>query len=205
MWKPPKDSVQITADGGNNEKMAEESGVTVYVTGAVKHPGVYDLMPGARVSDALKAAGDVLPYADLEEMNLAAPAADGIRIMVPICPETGQYSSGNSGKIPINTATESELNSVPGVGISTAKKIIEYREAHGFFHAKEDLMNIPGIGEGEIPKKWKTGSHYEGSPLLAVYCAGICGRYRIRVFVCRAVQSIGRHRPLPLPQLFCVI
>ena len=152
MWKPPKDSVQITADGGNNEKMAEEGGVTVYVTGAVKHPGVYDLMPGARVSDALKAAGDVLPYADLEEMNLAAPAADGIRIMVPICPETGQYSSVNSGKIPINTATESELNSVPGVGISTAKKIIEYREAHGFFHAKEDLMNIPGIGEGKFRK-----------------------------------------------------
>lgn len=148
---PPE---QTGMPAGEDTEAAEQKGVTVYVTGAVRHPGVYDLAPGARVADALKAAGDVIPYASLEKINLALPAEDGLQIAVPLHPEGEALPAGTAGSslIRINTATEAELDTIPGVGASTAKKIIEYRDTHGFFQTKEELMKIPGIGEGKFRK-----------------------------------------------------
>lgn len=128
----------------------------VYVTGAVRHPGVVQLDANARVEDALRAAGGCLSDADLERINMAAPLFDGQHLRVPAVgeelPATADdgMPSGPSPKININTAMTQELESLPGVGEATAANIIEYRRQNGFFAAIEDIMNVPGIGEAKF-------------------------------------------------------
>jgi len=130
--------------------------VVVYVTGAVRKPGVYEFGPGSRVIDALKIAGGPTPLADISVLNLAQPLADGERLYIPRRGETpppelgGSGGSGTSpsGKINLNTATVAEMDAgIPGVGPVLAQRIVDYRKQHGPFHAIDDLRNVQGIGE----------------------------------------------------------
>lgn len=139
--------------------------VFVHIDGAVVAPGVY-VMTGSlpRVNDAVMAAGGLAGDADTSALNLAAVLSDGEKIYVPRQGEVvaGQASSGaasgsdvgasSSGVININTATAEELDSLPGIGPSTAAAIVEDRERNGPFASPEDLMRVSGIGEGKFSK-----------------------------------------------------
>jgi len=151
------------------------SQVKVHVAGAVATPGVYQLSSSARVVDAITAAGGALKSADLESINLAQTVVDTEQVFVPVkrvsrprvtvaprlrpnrnsATTIPQAGAGNgtaptSQLINLNTATASELDSLTGVGPSTAKAIIAYRTKKGSFSKVEDLLNVPGIGPAKL-------------------------------------------------------
>lgn len=135
----------------------DESGgqVTVHAAGAVVTPGVYRLATGSRVSDLLTAAGGATADADLDQLNLAAPLADGERILVPRRGETVSTAGpggaeGSSTKVNLNTATAEELDKLPGIGPATAEAIIRYRETRGRFRSVTELLEVRGIGEAKL-------------------------------------------------------
>ena len=128
----------------------------VHVVGAVVAPGVVELDAGARVLDALTAAGGATPDADLQRLNLAAPVADGQRVAVPRIGEAlpppvegsaDPGSGGPSGPVNLNTATAAELEVLPGIGPTLAGAIVAEREKRGRFESVEDLKQVRGIGE----------------------------------------------------------
>lgn len=128
--------------------------LVVHVVGAVRRPGLYRLADGSRVADAVARAGGATPKADLALINLAAPAADGLQIVVPRrAPPAAPSSAGPSataGPVHLNTATVEQLDALPGVGPVTAEKIVEYREKNGAFTTVDDLDAIPGIGPARL-------------------------------------------------------
>jgi competence protein ComEA len=131
---------------------------TVHVVGAVHDPGVYRLADGARVQDAIARAGGATARADLQAINLAAKVADGQQVVVPrrgtapaaASPGAPAAAAGAaSAPVNLNSATAEQLDTLDGVGPSTAQKILDFRTAHGGFSSVDDLAQIPGIG----PKK----------------------------------------------------
>jgi competence protein ComEA len=123
--------------------------IAVYVGGEVTTPGVVYLAPGSRVQDALTAAGGTLEDADMASINPAQVVEDGERIDVPkLRPELtiGGNAEPTGGVININTATQAELESLPGVGPTTAQNIISYRSENGRFSRVDDLLKVSGIG-----------------------------------------------------------
>ncbi len=135
-----------------------EKPIIVQISGAVPRPGVYALAQGSRVQDAISAAGGFLADADKTTINLARALEDGEQLDIP-------YTAGSSPVIAteapiatedlssaelinINTASQSELESLPGIGPTTARKIIEYRDQNGPFINAEDIINVSGIGPG---------------------------------------------------------
>ncbi len=139
------------------ESVAEARLMGVHVTGAVAAPDqVYWLSEGARVADAIKAAGGALQQADLSQLNLAAYVSDGQQIYVPEQGEEvakAQNSLSENTQTPltnINLATKIELMELPGIGEVYAQRIIDYREEHGPFTSIEDLMQVKGIGENKF-------------------------------------------------------
>jgi competence protein ComEA len=142
----------ITPTGGATVSLAP---LTVYVTGAVKAPGVVRVDAGARVEDAVAAAGGTNVEADLLRCNMAALLRDGQHIHVPAVGEAvpGSIFEGESEEeqiININSATADELTALPGVGEATAAKIVAYRSEHGPFTSIEEIMEVPGIGKGKF-------------------------------------------------------
>ena len=135
-----------------------EQPIIVQITGAVPRPGVYALAKGSRVQDAISAAGGFLAEADKTGINLARALDDGEQLEVPYAeggsPVLGTplpsstESSSSAELIDINTASLAELDSLPGIGPTTAQKIIDYREQNGPFLSKEDIINVSGIGPG---------------------------------------------------------
>ena len=117
--------------------------VTVYVSGAVATPGVYTLPEGSRVEAAVQAAGGLLPGAEANNINLALPIADGQQINIPGIVDT---SHANAGRVNINTATLEELETLPGIGPTTAENILNYRLQQGPFQVIQEIQNVPGIG-----------------------------------------------------------
>jgi len=116
--------------------------LVVDVTGAVAHPGVYRLAAGSRTVDALLAAGGMTGEADLDALNKAAPIRDGQRIYVPRPGETVPAGSAGSDaqlKIDVNHATAAELEALPGIGPTTAARIVRSRGGHPFTRI-EDLQ-----------------------------------------------------------------
>jgi competence protein ComEA len=126
--------------------------LVVDVAGAVRAPGLHRLAPGARIADALAAAGGATRKADLSLVNLAAPLADGEQVLVPgrgaAAPAGGAASP--SAPLDLNTATAEQLDALPGIGPATAQKIIDFRQAHGPFRSVDELDAVPGIGPGRI-------------------------------------------------------
>lgn len=128
-------------------------GVTVHVSGAVGEPGLVRVAEGARVADVIAAAGGALPGADLGAVNLAARVADGQRLAIPSAssgPDRSASVSGDGERIALNSASASELQALPGVGPVLADRIVAHRERHGPFGTVEDLLDVPGIGEGKL-------------------------------------------------------
>jgi competence protein ComEA len=138
---------------------ANASPLVVHVAGAVARPGVYELDEGARVHDAIAAAGGTVRRSDRDALNLAAAVADGERIYVPRLGESAPAAVGdpseNSGAAPagpidLNHATVEELDVLPGVGPATATAIIDHREQNGPFATVDDLEDVRGIGPAKL-------------------------------------------------------
>jgi competence protein ComEA len=132
------------------------SRVVVDVVGAVRRPGLYRLPQGSRIADAVARAGGVAGKADLAQVNLAAPLADGEQVVVPRRGAAGAAGHAVGGGAPaagtpvapvqLSTATLEQLDSLPGVGPVTAQKVLDYREKHGAFSSVDELDAVPGIG-----------------------------------------------------------
>ncbi len=160
---PPSTLPPPTApSGGQADATADDSApVVVHVAGAVTGPGVYRLTAGARVHTAIEAAGGETANADLDGLNLAAPVADGQRIYVPsmgeVDPATVPSAEPESvssatpgGPIDLNRATLRELETLPGVGPSTASAIVDDRQRNGPFASVDELDRVPGIGPAKL-------------------------------------------------------
>lgn len=121
----------------------------VHILGAVTRPGLYELQDGDRAIDAIAAAGGFLDTADQAQINLARFVTDGEQIIVPVIGETpaGPPGSTADGKVNLNTADVTALDTLPRVGPALADRIIAWREANGSFTAVEDLLNVAGIGD----------------------------------------------------------
>jgi competence protein ComEA len=130
--------------------------VVVHVVGAVRRAGLYELRDGSRVADALARAGGATKGADLALINLAAPVVDGAQVLVPRRSGPGVPGAPAppggvpAGPVSLNSATLEQLDALPGVGPSTAQKILDYRTRHGAFRAVEELDAIPGIGPARL-------------------------------------------------------
>lgn len=156
-----------------NNSTTEEN-IVIYITGEIKKEGIYELPENSRIADAIEKAGGINEQADLTQINLAYKLQDGMRIYIPKKAELNQENNiktedktetiitkGNTKetentqtnkKININKATQAELETLPGIGTSTAEKIIKYRTENGNFKKKEDIMNVSGIGENKYQK-----------------------------------------------------
>lgn len=131
--------------------------VVVYVSGAVASPGVLTLPATSRVIDAITAAGGATPEADLESINLARILVDGEQIRVGVVGESPPSASAGTGTdaqacVRLATATETELQTLPGIGPALATRIISYRATHPRLTSVEELDDVPGIGPSLIEK-----------------------------------------------------
>lgn len=154
----------------NENKNEKDNLIIVHITGAVKKNGIVKLIQGARIYDAIEMAEGSLENADLSKINLAYTLEDGQKIYIPFIGEAienseeqeyitsnfGNNSSiiqdnnkGESGKVNINTANQTELETLPGIGTATAEKIIDYRNKNGKFSTIEDIQNVKGIGQAK--------------------------------------------------------
>lgn len=153
----------------------------VHVAGAVQKPGVYTFEEGARVNDAIVAAGGALAEGVPDALNLAAPLGDGAKVYVytkaelqpaaqapaaargatyapvaaaepPTPPTAAPQTQTQQGPVNVNTATAAELERVPGIGPATARAILEHRAKHGAFKRIEDLTAVSGIGPKTLEK-----------------------------------------------------
>lgn len=125
--------------------------VLVDVAGWVRRPGVYEFSEGARVIDAIDAAGGARSGAVLEALNLAAPLADGTQILVPREGQEGvapaPVTGGAGGLVNVNSAIATELEELPGIGEVIAQRIIDYRTENGPFATVDELLDVSGIGD----------------------------------------------------------
>lgn len=138
---------------------AAEAEIAVHVAGAVHRPGVVRLSKGARVADALDAAGGAAPDAALDALNLARPLSDGDQVVVPMpgatppaMPANGAATASTGarrpdGRLDLNRASAHDLEELPGIGEVLAARIVNWRDQHGPFTSVGQLREVPGIGE----------------------------------------------------------
>lgn len=164
-----REAGDASPDDADEPSVKSSSAAEVYVDvdGAVARPGVYRLKDGARVSQAIDAAGGLTAEADVTGLNRASKITDGQKIYVPTVGEqqAAAASSGadsgavaasgagsSSGLVNINTASAAELQTLSGIGPSMAQSIIDERSKNGPFASVDDLMRVPGIGEKKLAK-----------------------------------------------------
>lgn len=155
--EPPSEN-QFTGAGSDNphfeETEPEPQTIVVHVAGEVVKSGVYHLTEGSRVVDAVTAAGGVTAEGDADAINLAQPLIDGQKVWVPKAGEQqeavpggpGGDGASGGGKVNINTADLTQLQTLSGIGPSLAQRIIDYRTNNGPFRRLEDIKNVSGIG-----------------------------------------------------------
>lgn len=158
----------------SKETEVEKEKIIIHISGAVKKEGIVELEENSRISDAIEKAEGIKENADLQKINLAYKLEDGMKIYIPekgekkdeneisenikITEKEDKYiiqSNNNkkeTTKVNINTANQSELESLPGIGASTAIKIIEYRKENGKFSKIEDIKGVKGIGNAKYEK-----------------------------------------------------
>lgn len=149
-------------DVSKTEEKVEMTKIKVHIAGSVVTEGIIELEEGARVADAIKEAGGTTADANTKKINLAQKLQDGQKIYIPNQNETEEdimenlgetieeNSINSSSKVNINTATQTELELLSGIGPSIASKIISYRKENGKFKTIEDIKNVPGIGEAKF-------------------------------------------------------
>lgn len=152
---------QVEEKTTTNKESIVEQEIIIHITGEIKNQGIVKVKEGARISDVIDEAGGITSEADLTKINLAYEVKDGQKINVPrikeeknietITQEAGENvledNDSKISKVNINTASQTELETLSGVGPSTALKIINYRKENGDFKKIEDIKNVPGIGE----------------------------------------------------------
>ena len=144
--EPPTGEFSVSADETANEVI--EQFLYVHVVGEVQSPGMYQLPIGARLVDAVFAAGGLTEDADNASVNLARELTDGEQIIVFSIYQEGQSPGTNSsGLISLNRAGDKELEELPGIGPALAGRIIAWREANGGFKSVQDLLKVSGIGD----------------------------------------------------------
>lgn len=171
VYEPDEVITQDESDADNDSYDQADSGsglIYVHICGAVANPDVYRIEEGSRLIDLIEAAGGLSADAAGDYINQAMEVMDGQRIYIPTREEVkaltlSEYIEGDSknkqfkeeksdSRVNINTADETELMSLPGIGQAKAKSIIEYRNKNGKFSDISDIMNIPGIKEGLFNK-----------------------------------------------------
>lgn len=156
-----------TKEDLSNEKSEESENYLVYITGAVVNPDVYEVKKGKRIVDVLNMAGGALQNADLEKINLAEAVEDGQHIIIPdsdygphmlfsnsytVDKNDVKVQNNTTKLININIADIAALDTLPGVGESTAQNIIDYREENGKFKSIEEIKNVSRIGDKMFEK-----------------------------------------------------
>ncbi|MCP4415853.1 MAG: ComEA family DNA-binding protein [Chloroflexi bacterium] len=168
--------IQPPAPTAEPSPSATPSPLRVFVNGAVANPAVYELAPNGIVQQAIEQAGGFTAEADTTVVNLALPLQDGAQIYVPTIAETADQTqavitnptvrtstvdietstvseAGAEGElVNINNADITELETLPGIGPSTAEKIVEYRESNGLFATIDEIMSVSGIGPAKFEK-----------------------------------------------------
>lgn len=151
------ESENIATNNKTEEKIKEEKKhkIIIHVDGCVKKPGIIELTENSRVAQAIEKAGGFTKEADTLEVNLASILEDGMKIYIPSHNDNKgemKMETDTKSKININSANQTELEKLPGIGSSTALKIINYRKENGKFNTIEDLKNIKGIGDSKFQK-----------------------------------------------------
>lgn len=159
----------------NSEIKEENTKIVVHVSGAVNNEGIVELDKNSRVADAIEAAGGVSQNAYMKDINLASILEDGMKVYIPTNEEvekqkenSNYISNANTdiiaknsqenktgaiktnSKVNINTATKEELDTLPGIGESTANKIINYRKENGNFKSIDEIKEVSGIGDSKF-------------------------------------------------------
>ena len=162
------ENLEVETKEESKENLEKEK-IIVHISGAVQNEGIVELEAGNRVADAIEKAGGLKENAYMDEINLAYQLEDGEKVHIPtkeeqkqneenkalnssISDESQNIRAENQTKININTATQEELDSLPGIGPSTASKILEYRKEKGKFKTTEEIKEVSGIGESKYEK-----------------------------------------------------
>lgn len=143
----PSSESSVTVRAVTRAATTAPAAVIVDVQGAVRHPGVLRLVAGARVIDAVHAAGGLLPGRDAV-VNLARPVVDGEQLRIGEAAAGGGAMSA-SGKVDINRADAAALDALPGIGAVLAGRIVDFRAKHGPFRSLRELLQVPGIGDAK--------------------------------------------------------
>lgn len=163
--------IETKKDNKLEDDTIEENKIYVYVTGEVKNNGIVILNNGARISDAIEAAGGLTENADISEINMVYELQDGIKLSIPNKQQIEENekfnyiitnsndnqneetiikdTSENNNLININNATQTELETLPGIGPSLALNIINYRKENGRFSSIDEIKNVKGIGDSK--------------------------------------------------------
>ena len=167
--------IETSEENSTNEQkeVSITTKIVVYVTGEVKEPGIYELEENSRIKDAIEEAGGLKETADITDINLATILEDEDKITIPSKEEINQNNSqsktteksqnktstttdfttkNQNSKVNINTATQTELETLPGIGPSIAGKIVSYRKENGKFKSIEEIKKVSGIGESKYKK-----------------------------------------------------
>lgn len=146
---PPLPSAKAA---GDVPAAAGKAPLVISVVGRVLKPGLVTVPPGARVADALTAAGGAQPGTDLTGVNLARKLTDGEQVAVGVAVPAAAGTAAPQGKLDLNSATAEQLDTLPGVGEVMAKRIVDWRSGHGGFTTVEQLRDVEGIGESKYRK-----------------------------------------------------